>query len=204
MKPRVLITLPNRGWLHKTVVQSLMHICSDDKYERKVAMPALTPPIENTMCHMAKVFWEEGFDWWLNIDDDNPPRRNPLALIEHDKDIVSLPTPIYMEEMSPALRWNVFKEVETGFEPLPPGQGFQQVDGAGTGCILIAKRVFQNMDMRHKPFARAYDEFGRVKAGHDLEFCRKARKQGFEIWTHWDYPCEHRKEVQLGELIGKA
>ena len=47
------------------------------------------------------------------------------------------------------------------------------------------------------PFQTIYDEEGVRQAGADLIFCERATAAGFEVWAHYDYKCDHHKEVNL-------
>ena len=151
-KPRVMVTVLNQGWIHKTVVQALINIYRDQTCEKAVALPAMMPPVEQTMCVAAANFYEQEYDWWLTIDDDNPPVRNPLELIKYCKDIMGCPTPIYMNDKEPRGRWNVYKEIPGGHTHWENHRGLQRVDAIGAGCMLLSHRVFENPEMRKAPF----------------------------------------------------
>ena len=45
----------------------------------------------------------------------------------------------------------------------------------------------------------AYND-GSVFKGEDITFCERAKKQGFKIYAHYDYPCTHFKEIDLREM----
>lgn len=63
----------------------------------------------------------------------------------------------------------------------PPDEPFQ-VDGIGTGFLLIHKRVLQKFaDDAVFPFSIIYAP-NKKELGEDLSFCHKARNMGFEIW----------------------
>jgi hypothetical protein len=42
---------------------------------------------------------------------------------------------------------------------------------------------------------------GTVTRGLDFAFCERARKQGFKVYAHYDYCCEHYKELELTEVF---
>ena len=75
------------------------------------------------------------------------------------------------------------------------------MDAFGTGCFLVARRVFEDEEMQKAPFERKLYLDGRVHKGNDMSFCERARERGFEIWTHYGYPCRHFVEIDLLELI---
>ena len=52
-----------------------------------------------------------------------------------------------------------------------------------------------------EPFARIWNTDGTVEVGGDYSFSRKARKLGFEIYAHYDYPCHHFNEIDIHEIV---
>jgi len=204
--PKVFITIPNTGWVHKHVVRSLFGLASTPDVQGEIALPT-NVPFENNLHHCVNAFMEGPFEWWLSFDSDNPPTgKNPLDLIEHDKDIIGIPTPVwhYTGE-KPGERpmyWNGYRwnQDAGGYNEWQPREGLQKVDAIGTGCFLVKRRVFENERMRRAPFARICNDDGTVERGNDISFCERARAQGFEIYCHYDYRASHFKEIELGEV----
>jgi hypothetical protein len=147
------------------------------------------------------------YDFWLNIDADNPPMSNPLDLVELDRDIIGCPTPVWhFTGKKPGERpfyENAYKFVskEDGYTEWSDKVGLQKVDAVGTGCLLISRRVFLDPEMRKAPFNRTYNEDGTVERGNDIAFCERATKQGFEIFAHYNYRCQHFNELELHEVV---
>ena len=201
---KVFVTVPTTAWVHKMVTLALLKLQLDRRYKLRIMMPTNGPPFENNLHHIINDFMEHGEDYWLCFDNDNPPTRNPLDLIELDKDIIGCPTPVFHSNDKPGERffyWNAYDRHEDGYREHPPGGGLQRVDAIGTGCFLIARRVFEDPQMRKAPFQRIYNDDGTVELGNDLAFCERATARGFEIWCHYDYPCDHHVEVPMNEMI---
>ena len=93
-EPKVLVSVPNQGWIHKTVCFVTDRLVADARFHVELIRPTHRP-YENNLHHIVNDFMAGDFDFWLNIDADNPPARNPLELVRHDLDIVGLPTPVY-------------------------------------------------------------------------------------------------------------
>ncbi|MEX0701189.1 MAG: hypothetical protein WD069_03760 [Planctomycetales bacterium] len=205
MKPRVLITVPNgSGWIHKHVAFALLRMAQDARVAATIQLPTHAPYVQNLhLCR--REFLAGPFDYWLTLDDDNPPRRNPLDLALLDLDVVGCPTPVWAN-ICPGdfpVYWNAMDEVrdergEVGFRPHQPCEGLQEVDAVGSGCLVIARRV---MEAVPAPFFREWDAEGLVRMGGDFAFCRRARAAGFHVFAHFDYPCHHFNEIEIGEVV---
>lgn len=193
-------------WIHKTVVHKLLLLIKDGRYKTNIIFPS-HKPYENNLHHIVNDFMDGDYDFWLNIDADNPPLKNPLDLVELDKDIIGLPTPIWhYDKPKPKERpvyWNAYKyDVTSGaYWEYQTRKGLQEVDAVGTGCFLIARRVFENSKLRVKPFERQLNPDGTVFKGTDISFCEKAREQGFKIYCHFDYQCDHFSEMSMVEMV---
>jgi len=204
----VLVSVPNAGWIHKMVTFSLLRLMKDRRHKVRIILPT-NSPFENNLHHIVRDFLKGAFDFWLSIDADNPPMKNPLDLIDHDLDIVGCPTPVWhcdFKTQRPRERpyyWNAYDyvEEEDAYREHREKSGLQPVDAIGTGCFLVARRVFEHEGMKGGAFTRSLHPDGRVNKGNDIRFCERAREAGFKVWAHYDYPCMHLKEVELTEII---
>lgn len=209
-RPKVLIsfpTSPSNPYLHKHVVFASWRLLSDKRFDIKPMIPSHNP-FENNLNKIVKEFVEGDCDFWLSIDADNPPYGNPLDLVQNDLDIVGFPTPVwyYDGEDKPGERpvyWNAYDYVESADAYLPhePMSGIQQVDAIGTGCFLVARRVFEHPDLQKGAFLRVYDEWGTVERGNDIAFSERARAAGFKIFADYEHPCMHFNELELNEVV---
>ncbi len=203
----ILITIPNQHFIHKVVVHRIMMLQHDDRYRLTFKFPS-HKPYENNLHHIVQEFIDGKWNFWLNIDNDNPPIGNPLDLVSLDKDIVGLPTPVWHfkddgKKGERPVYWNAYDYVSTNDAYLEhtPREGLQKVDAVGTGCLLIKRRVFLNKNMQKGAFTRKLYPNGTVNKGNDISFCERARNQGFEIYCHYDYPCQHFNKLELNEVV---
>ena len=205
MKNNILVSIPNTGWIHKLVSHVTNKLLCDNRYNVNIIYPTHNP-YENNLHHIVNDFVAGGCDYWLNIDAYNPPMRNPLDLVELDKDIIGLPTPVWhFTDKALGERpiyENAYKHVteEDAYTEWPTKKGLQKVDAVGTGCILISRRVFDNPEMRKGAFVRKLNPDGTVERGNDISFCERATGQGFEIFAHFDFKCQHFSEIELHEV----
>jgi len=214
VKPKILVSVPNTGWIHRNVAFSLLRIMGDQRVSTNIIMP-VNIPYENNLNKITRQFLKEEYDFWLNIDSDNPPKNNPIDLVFLNLDLVGLPTPVWanMKEGDYPIYWNGLDEkqsvctckkticecADVGWSPHKNMRGLQEVDAIGTGCFIVSRRVMLSIK---KPFVREVDEDGCVTRGHDYLFCKRVKEGGFRIFCHYDYPCQHFHELEIGEIAG--
>lgn len=199
---KALVSIPTTGWVHKHVAMKACALASDPRCGRLI-FPTHRP-FENNLAHIVNEFRDSDFDYWLSIDADNPPMRNPLDLMDLNLDVIGCPTPVWHYKGEPNERpvyWNAYDYVpEAGaYRPHEPMEGLQKVEAVGTGCFLVHRRVFEKIT--HQPFQREWNDDGTVEKGNDIAFCERARAAGFEIWAHYDYPAMHFNELELNEVV---
>ena len=192
---KVLVTVPNEHWLHAHVCRCLLLLQADQRYALTFDFPAHRP-YENNQHHIVAKLWAGPWDYWLSIDADNPPSGNPLNLVALDLDLVGLPTPVWHwtgQSGEYPLYWNGYDYdvAADAYRQHVPRDGLQRVDAIGTGCFLVARRVFAVAELRSGAFHRTTYPNGTVNKGNDLAFCERVRAAGFSIWCHYDYPCRH-------------
>lgn len=209
MKRRILISVPNTGNIHKLVVLVLLKLQQDPRYNLTFIFPTWNP-YEHSLHRIVNDFMDiyKDHSFWLNIDSDNPPINNPLDLIELDRDIIGLPTPVWHftdkeKKGERPLYYNAYNydKNKNAYRENGLREGLQEVDAVGTGCLLISKRVFINPEMRKLPFARIWNSDGTIERGNDIAFCERAKRQGFKIYAHYDYPCMHFNKLELNEVV---
>jgi len=201
-RPSVYITVPNgKGWLHKHVHFAVCRMLGDSRYRVRHDCPTHSPYVHNLhKCMNDFLNGEE--DYWLSIDNDNPPTNNPLDLVNCDCDLIGFPTPVWHSAIEGDRPWyfNAVDSHKDGYTPHEPCEGLQEVDAIGSGCFLVSRRVMYAL-RDEQPFMRDWGQDGLVKLGGDYSFCRKVKKAGFRIFAHFDYPCLHFNEIEIGEVI---
>jgi len=203
---KVLVSIPNQHWIHKLVIHKALLLLQDKRYSVRLIMPSHKPYVNN-LHHIVNDFMDGGYDFWLNVDADNPPINNPLDLVLLDKDIIGLPTPIWHftseKKGERPVYWNAYDYApeHKAYSEHSNRDGLQEVDAVGTGCLLISRRVFQHPEMRKAPFARKWNENGTVDKGNDISFCERAKENGFKIYCHFDYHCDHMSELSMNEMV---
>lgn len=204
--PKILISVPTLGYIHKRVVFVLLRLFHDPRFKVRVIMPTHIP-FENNLHHIIKDFLKGGEDYWLSIDADNPPLSNPLDLVALDKDIIGVPTPVWHytgeKPRERPIYFNAYIKDRTqdGYREYEEQHGLQKVDAIGSGCFLAARRVFEHPDMQKGAFTRKLNPDGTVNKGNDISFCERATEAGFGIYAHFDYQCDHVVEIGLLDCV---
>jgi hypothetical protein len=207
IRPKVLVTIPNTGYIHKLVSLATNKLIIDQDHRCKIIYPTHTP-YENNLHHIVNDFMDGDCEFWLNIDSDNPPISNPLDLVKFNLDIIGLPTPVWHftgeKKGERPIYENVYRYVPSAdaYAEWNVKEGLQEVDAVGTGCVLYSRRVFEHPQMRKAPFQRIFNEDGTVERGNDIAFCERAKREGFRIFAHYDYRCNHFNDLELHEVGG--
>lgn len=202
---KVLIGMPSySGFIPSVMVQSLLQLhkpvpCGFMIVERQ--------RIDKARNAIAIEALKNNFDYLFFVDDDNPIPPETLELfLEDDKDIVIAPIlgrnpnkdgkhdlcAFYKKEIkADGKKLNLYENVEE-FEDKGP---LHKIDAAGTGCMLIKRKVLEKM---FKKYGDRMFEFGEIKFGkpvvvdgkeyerrtmsEDCEFSERVVKEGFKLW----------------------
>lgn len=114
-------------------------------------------------------------------------------LMSHDKPIVGGKVHRRWPPYDPLLRRG---DDQVPDEEIDKG-GLVEVDSTGTGCLLIDINVF--LDIGKPYFETVRDDAGNVTAGEDVNFCRMAKKAGYEIHVDCDVKIGHLTTVEVGQ-----
>lgn len=191
MKPKIYIAVLSMGSIRKELSLRLIEMSHDDRFLVKIVFHSLRPASYNRN-DIVKQFLKTDCDYLLKIDEDTVPLKNTLDLVNFDKDVIGCPYPQIKDD---DLGWLVMRKVKNGYKQMPTDtrKGLLEVDATGDGVMLIARRVLEKVKI---PFERKWKDGVPIK-GSDFYFCDKVKDLGFKVWTHWEYPCSHFKEVDL-------
>ena len=126
-------------------------------------------------------------DWLATIDDDHAYAPGTLLrllrqMYERDLDVL---VPLIVHKTPP------YAPVLSGAEL--NGHGLTAVQAAGTGYMLIRRRVFDGMD---EPYFRVGQLDGDLYQ-EDIDFCLRACGRGFRVWCDPSTPIGHITQVTV-------
>lgn len=206
MSQSILIGMPSgSGVVPVQMVQSLLQLhkplpCGFITVERQRVDKARNAIVMEAL--------KGGFDYLFFVDDDNPiPPDTIEKMLEDDKDIVSAPilgrNP-NKDGIHPLCCFYA-KTVEADGKPLRlyyPVEKFKEetylhkVDAVGTGCLLIKRKVLEELIKVHKDGVFEFgdikfkekiivdgQEYDRRTMSEDAEFSERAVDAGFEIYV---------------------
>lgn len=168
-------------------------------------------PVEymrNTICRR---FLESDCERLWMIDDDIVPPPGAMRLLDVEADIVAGAVMGYTsshDESELAMRILSYTREGGHWQTIMPGRGVREIDGAGTGSLLINRRVLEDPAMhlipdlapeqRDEKWAPAIFQMPRTPWGDkittaDLNFCGRAKDLGYsikvwqdQVWGQWE------------------
>ncbi len=192
------IAVLNQGEIRTELTKVLTLIIQQEGFRINITYPH-KKPIANNRNHIVQKFLaRKEFDYLMMIDSDIVPPPNIMKLLDFNKDIIvplmfvmqnGKVLPLYLEQAKDGQLEFTKKYLDM--------QGLVKVDATGTGCIILSRKVLEAVKF---PFRNEYDTDGIKKFGLDLNFCKRARKLGFQPYVHLDYVADHHAVGSLREM----
>jgi hypothetical protein len=240
-RPIIFIAMPTmdgrvnlgiHGWLFETLMRSLV---GDLPWEFALQHINQVAPVEYARNVLTGMFLKrEDCDRMFFMDHDMIPDQTAYQLFaETEADIVVGRALIFdakTETTPPTMKFSAFlhDDKDELFHSLipAPGEASREVDGAGTACMVIKRKVLEDRRMwgetKYKNllgqdcdleleqadpmwappiFRRITTPSGRTQRGEDLDFCRRARLLGYSVKVIWGAGFGHLKEVNLENVM---
>lgn len=173
---------------------SLVHVTlpADTQVDIRVGRGANIAANRNGLTEQALA---TGADWIWFVDDDQVFAPNALThLLSRDVDVVSghyvardFPFKGQLFDREDAQGCVAHRLLE------PTDGGLLRVVAAGAGSLLVRRRVLEAL-------AAPYWTLGQIAKdnwGDDIDFCRRVRAAGFDIWCDLDCPVGHKIQATL-------
>jgi len=169
------------------------------------------PTVPQNRNTVVRGFLNTPYQWLLFLDDDMVFDPQAIQLLLATADAKRMPIVGGMacgiDEETREIRPTLYFWDETHEHPGPvyktivtwePGK-ILKVDATGCACLLIHRSVFEKIDGKYGEafpwFAYGTQGNGALPTGEDLEFCRRAREQGFPVFVHTGAKFGHRKSI---------
>lgn len=233
MKERIMIALLTYGdsvnvsflsW-----IDSIRALNSDPSHPRtyEVMYVPGRRPVAYARNVAATAFMNSGADRLWFIDDDLVPTSSSLRIFESDADIASgLYYLLFVDEGRPSIKPAIYYKNEGGFSHVDArqrmiGQDIIPIDAAGTGTLLIKRRVFEDAAMLNSDrylnasgiesslgagdeapyFKTIYKADAKEELSEDLDFVWRAKKLGHKCECVLDARFYHKKDVLIDWFI---
>ncbi len=233
MRQRILIALLTYGdsvnvsflsWL-----DSIRMLNSDTSHPRtyEVMYVPGRRPVAYARNIAAARFIKSGADKLWFIDDDLVPTESSLRIFESDADIVSgLYYLLFVESGRPTIDSCIYYKRNGGFSHIDArqrliGQDIIPIDAAGTGTLLIDRKVFLDPNMYNSDeyesasgdivtlensdatthFKTMYKSDASEELSEDLDFVWRAKQLGYRCECVLDARFYHKKEVMIDWFI---
>jgi hypothetical protein len=214
MTPIVLIGTPTHrstfpGTFYECLNQTERHLAANKIRSWWVAAKGCG--VEWNRNKLVSVFLASEATHLLFVDTDMAwSPKTVLRWALEDRDIVAGAA---LARRMDAAQWNV-QPVDPPQEP--DEKGYVRVARAGTGLMMIARRVLEKMseaaepyfetyDVERKPLRRLFyfdiDPVTRELRGEDYNFTRDAQVAGFDVWCDTDARVGHLHEVPISAGI---
>jgi len=116
------------------------------------------------------------------------PPRTLQKLLDHDVDIVG---GFYVRKRKGFLPTAFLKGHRVGGKWLTEWvTDYKEVEGIGTGCLLIKREVFEKVECPWFEYKWSGTQDGHFVT-EDLTFCEKAKDNGYKVWCDGTIRCGH-------------
>lgn len=197
----VYVAALNQGEVKRELSYILTELQFNDRYKILVSYPQDKPITQNRNKIVQDFLSRKEYDYLMMVDDDIVPPPNILDLCDFQKDIIA---PVMFTFQGKKVVHLAMRRTKDGkYAPISfkGNEGLIEVDATGTGCIIIHRRVLENIKF---PFRNEYDADGIKKTGLDFNFCTRAKKLGYQTWVHLDYISSHYATIDLKEIYSLA
>jgi GT2 family glycosyltransferase len=203
---KIAVCIPIKGSVHDTFFLNLVtQMLKNSRDYDLFVVSSTRMPLDAARNEILQIAMKNSPDylWWLDSDMVLPQNINVLqSLIDMDKDMTSA---LYFRREYPY--HPVFIIVKDGrpcvVKPLPIRQ-ILKVDAVGMGCLLVKKKVFEELMKSEEPvfeFKQKIFPESVETMGEDINFCLKAKKLGFEIYLNSNIVCGHIGSTVIDEKI---
>ena len=177
-------------------------------------------PVEYMRNSLCRAFLETDAELLWMMDADMVPPPHAVKMLEVDADMVAGAVIGYKAGENGdgiALRWLAYTRTNGVMTSIRPAPGQQEIDGAGTGSLIIHRRVIEDSRLRLAPdppeeqrdakwapavFRMPTKPWGEKETTADLDFCGRARDLGYRIVLWADEMFGQTETLNLTDVYG--
>lgn len=166
-------------------------------------------PVDINRNEIVRYFLNETkHEWLLMIDSDQLPKTDLTQMAKHGKKVIGglttvlhkgIPMPLVMKRAT-GIKHIMWRRLD--IEDLEDRQfkktGLFEVDGLGTGVIMIHRSVLEKMPKPWFKFSMYKD--GSLRLSEDYYFSHKLKKMGIKMYVDSDARAGHAKNIDLFEM----
>jgi hypothetical protein len=200
-RPKVLIAVPGKP--EPQVWQMLLNINSDKRIRSHLMVPGGEP--SEVWNGAVQAVLKQEVDYLMCVDETAIPLKNPVDLLQFDKDVIGMPSP-RMIFGSKGSRYSyqgyAFSEETDEPELVDNARGLMEIDAIAGGILIIARRALERIMAEGSTYSE--DPNGMFSTNyHANEHGREstASTRGIKVWCHYGYPCEAFQSVPIGRVM---
>lgn len=185
LKPqKILIAIPTARYIEPDTFKSIYDLEIPDGYE--VNFQYFYGYSVSQVRNLIADWVIKGYDYLFAVDHDITFSKDTLTkLLSHNKDMI---TGVYRQRLEPPTLelYELDGKRRTSFTL---GSIPFQIGGCGFGCVLVKKEVLETVGYPQFVYHEALDH--KDTFSEDMDFCKKAREKGFEVWCDPSIHCGH-------------
>lgn len=190
-KVRILIAIPTAKNIETDTFINIYHLDKPDKAEVdfQCFYGYNIDQVRNLVAHYTI---KNGYDYVFCVDSDIIlPQDALVKLLSHQKDIVS---GVYIQRRPGLTIPEVYIDNEHGgADNAHPdtlrGSGIIEVAGCGFGCVLVSRKVLEDVGYPQFTYHSSIDFDNTVS--EDVDFCMKAKAKGYKVYVDCAIKCGH-------------
>ena len=196
---RIYLAVPSRdGKIYFELSLRLTQWSNQNTIPVMVVYHPFLSPVDHARNVIVHDFLRTDCTHLMMVDDDIVPPVDTLErLLFHDKDIVAAACPLIGPDKKGNLvtTMNAYNLNTNQEYIITESTGLQKVSAVGTGCIMIKRKVLE--EIKVPPFLTEYNVDGIKFRGEDLNFCYQASLIGIDTYVDFNLKCKHIKLCNL-------
>ncbi len=182
---KIAICIPTNRTIKGKTANSVLRLIAHSKFDYEILVSTRGYNTSENRNWLASQAVKRDCHRLFFVDDDMILPEDTLdRLLATDKDIIGAVYNTKYEIQTPVIEYLIGDD-----EKLLKEKEIFKCGAIGTGCLLIATRVFRKIPPIW--FNYEWNDNGSVKMSHDWYFCYKARKCGYDIWADSSIPVGH-------------